>query len=137
MTSPKMTFCDGVKKTTISEQMIAFYIHTIDMYASLAERGHSKVPTCAMGDHYGDEYHDHLVLEPTTLKVTGTNTSQSFLGAAREGLKHLLKSLPEDVKEHVVAYATKRCENIEDLKYDVILGSENPYDGDNLKCFDF
>ena len=136
MASPKMTFKDGVAKTTVSEQMIAFYIHTIDMYASVAERGHSIVPTCAMGDHYGDE-DNHLVLDPETLKATGTNTSQSFLGAAREGLKHLLRSLPEDVKEHVVTYAIKRCEKIEDLKFDVILGSENPYDGDYLKCFSF
>nr|QOI90531.1 hypothetical protein HWQ62_00398 [Pyramimonas orientalis virus] len=141
MASSKMTFVDGVTKTTISEQMIAFYIHTIDVYASMAERGHSKLPTSAMGDHFGENF-DNLILDAETFKATGTNTSSAFLGAAREGLKHLLETLPKDVKEPVMAYATKRLKNIEELPFDVILGCEDPYEKDQhdnvvLKCFSF
>jgi len=114
-----MNYNAGVEQTNHNQQLIAFWTHTIDIYAVLAENDHTMLPTAAMENEINQE----------TYRNTGTNTHRSFMGAVREGYKRALELLPDGVVQAVERYAKRRVGHIDDftLEEDFIFGSANPF----------
>ena len=118
-----MSFKDGVQKTNPTQQLIAFYTHMIDVFGGLADNGHDSVPTDAVTE-------DDISKE--TYRVTGTNSSESFLGATREGFRRAIDLLPDDVRGPVKAYLKKRVPPTRrrEVASDILFGTDL-FDEDN------
>ena len=117
----EMTHSQGVNETTDNQQMIAFYIHTIDVYLGLASKGYHRVPTPALSKEGPDD---------STYRVTGTNSSDAFLGAAREGFRKAVFHLPEQVRDSVMDYYDSRVGNYarhNPFEHDIMFGTKDPF----------
>ena len=85
-----------------TQQQIAFYIHTIDLYTNNIETQNIS----------------HAVYV-----ATGTRTPDEFMNTAREGLKNLISDLPPDVLAPVQEYINDRLNMIQYADMDTVLAS--------------
>ena len=106
---------EGVRTTTKTQQLIAFWIHTMDIYTTLTETGHDLVPTA----WYEDD------IPNTVFADTGTETPNAFLGAIREGYKQAISTLPDDVRGPVEAYVRSQLATL-NTEDDPIFGNRPP-----------
>ncbi len=113
-----MTFNSGVNNTTPNQKIIAFWIHTIDVFAGLADNCHSiSVPTSAITRNDISE---------ATYTATGTNSCGSFMGDTCEGFKLAIDQLSDEIKLPVKKYIDAR------LKSSTFIRSvHNPYDDED------
>lgn len=110
----EMTFKEGVETTTPTQQLIAFYTHMIDVFGGLVDNGHCMVPTGAITEND---------ISKETYEATGTNSTDAFMGASREGFKRAIALLPDDVRGPVEAYLHKRIP-AERVTGDIMFGTD-------------
>jgi hypothetical protein len=111
-------FDHGCYRTTETQQMIAFWTHTIDTFASVLE-------------HTDNIYECNVTKQ--ALEDSGTHDSYSYMGAVRLGFKQAIEALPVDIRgpvERYLAQRMERCKTIvpEDVfEIDLLLGTKNPF----------
>lgn len=113
--SPSERFDHGRYRTTDIQQIIAFWTHTIDTFASVLE--------------HTENIYNHSVTEQA-LKDSGTHDSYSYMGAVRSGFEKAIEALPVDAQgpvERYFAQRMERCKTIvpEDVfEMDMLFGSD-------------
>ena len=111
----------GLQETSSEQKATAFWIHTIDIYASMAENGHDILPTAWFENE----------IYPSSYTVTGTTSVCSFIAAVRMGLRETINTLiPISVRENVQTYYKRRTSYIDDIREDYVLGITNPFPND-------
>jgi hypothetical protein len=120
--TPRMKYKDGEMKTNSTQQLIAFWVHTIDTYAGITDNGSDFVPTMGITE---DEVPDSVY------ESTGTNSDVSFMGAVRMGYRLAIDNLPDEVRIPVKNFIKSRLGGCvlygnTDIKLDFIFGEHTP-----------
>lgn len=98
-----MSFQSGTQNTTTAQQLIAFWTHTIDMYAyQFYEHNSTMGGVCSP-------------ITNTVSEITGITSEKALMGAIRSGLKHSIAALPNDVRTSIEAYFEKKVRMIHDM----------------------
>ena len=119
----QLKFTDGFENSSHTERLIACYTHLIDHYFLSLE----VVPEVVSDD-------ENVMYTPRhVLLITGSDSIESYLGAARAGFQVMLQNLPDGVRMPVEQYLADRItvfrslvpEDVADA--DVLVGTTNPY----------
>lgn len=116
-------FIYGYEATTETQQMIAFWTHTIDTFASILE--------------YDTNIYDEDVSQFNTFEACDINNIYSYMGAVRSGFRKSIRALPTEVRVPVEEYFKKRLKRTSELvpedimEIDLLLGTGDPFKYDN------
>ena len=117
-TTPKHEFNYGYNEMTQTQQMIAFWTHTIDTFASILE-------------HDTNIYVKNIA--QTTLQTCGTDSTYAYMGGVRAGFQKSIQSLPDEIRVPVETYFEGRMNEMKtDIPDDVseidfVLGVGDPF----------
>lgn len=116
-------YTEGRESTTATQQLIAFWMHTVDIFVSVASY-------MSPDDYFSTA--SVTGVNPTMIQHVGTPSIPAFCGAVREGFLKTIASLPEDVRVPVKGYLQTKIKEVS--KHADLYIDDNIVLGD--KCFD-
>lgn len=114
-------FCQGFYNASPDEQLIAFWTHVIDTFASVLE-SNENIYTRA--------------IDPMVFKMSRTTETYAYMGAVRAGFYLSIQNLPDHVQREVRTYWNRRMCILGDTvpddvsRIDFVLGSGDPFQHD-------
>ena len=116
--TPTQEFSHGYNDLTQTQQLIAFWTHTIDTFACVLE-------------HDTNIYLNEV--SQNTLESCGTNTTYTYMGAVRAGFHKSIQNLPDEIRLPVETYYEDRIKEMKTIvsedvhEIDFIFGTGDPF----------